>query len=316
MREYVEQAYEYCRTGDLPSLRSIYLEHRMDANLEFLSRGKSMLHVAACHGHYAVVSFLLDQGVSVHARDNGWTPLLFAVLESYVNIIKLLADNRADVNARTAAGESALLVAVENGQYDVARVLLENGADPNVKCTVDNECEIALLVAAATKHDNSRMVLLLMLYGADIKACNESGQNALHVAAIYGNQDVVWTLLNYIDDIDAPDNEDDTALNLAATHGSTAVVELLLRKGANPNKWTLYSPLQNACMNAFVDIVRMLIAAGGSVSARGENDSTALMFARATLARCENSAAMESEKLLLEAARETERLLLEAGATE
>ncbi|KAF1777146.1 Ankyrin repeat-containing domain [Phytophthora cactorum] len=102
---------------------------------------------------------LLDYTRDVNEADNtGSTPLMRAIggKPSPV-IIALLIDHGAKVNTRDVGGNTPLHLAVSEGYEDIARFLLENGANPNVKNNDEERCidlakpafraEIQMLVA-------------------------------------------------------------------------------------------------------------------------------------------------------------------------
>jgi ankyrin repeat protein len=65
-------------------------------------------------------------------KQGGLSALHYAVRQGSVASVKALLDGRADVNQRVAAdGTTPLLLAIINGHYDLAMLLLEQGADPN-----------------------------------------------------------------------------------------------------------------------------------------------------------------------------------------
>jgi ankyrin repeat protein len=67
------------------------------------------------------------------AWQGGMTPLLFAARQGYTEIAKALLDAGVAVNQRKGGDNaSALLVAAVNGQFDLANMLIERGADPNL----------------------------------------------------------------------------------------------------------------------------------------------------------------------------------------
>jgi ankyrin repeat protein len=67
------------------------------------------------------------------AYQGGLTPLLYAVRQGYVEIATALLDAGVPVNQRKGGDRaSALLVATVNGQFDLASLLLDRGADPNL----------------------------------------------------------------------------------------------------------------------------------------------------------------------------------------
>jgi ankyrin repeat protein len=106
-------------------------------------KGQTALMWAAAEGHADVVELLAHSGADIRARlKSGFTPLLFAAREGRIDAVKTLLKLGADPkNAITTteksggraapAGTSALLLAVENGHFQLAMLLVEAGADPN-----------------------------------------------------------------------------------------------------------------------------------------------------------------------------------------
>jgi ankyrin repeat protein len=58
----------------------------------------------------------------------GWTPLMYGVQNSNLDIVKFLIDKGADVNYTTERGVSPLLLAIENKDIENAKILLQKGA--------------------------------------------------------------------------------------------------------------------------------------------------------------------------------------------
>ena len=81
------------------------------------------------------MQMLLDKGADVNTQMEGrkcWTPLLHAVNASRESVVQLLLDNGADANLKAdEEGDvlSPLHSAAENGNTAIARMLLDRGAD-------------------------------------------------------------------------------------------------------------------------------------------------------------------------------------------
>ena len=58
-------------------------------------------------------------------------PLMWAAEKGHPEVVKLLVDNGADVNARTKKIGTALTLALDNGHLEVAKLLIAKGADVN-----------------------------------------------------------------------------------------------------------------------------------------------------------------------------------------
>lgn len=91
-------------------------------------------------GRQEIAELLLDYTRDVNQADNvGSTPLTRAIGgKPSPAIIALLLDHGAKVNTRDIAGNTPLHLAITEGYEDIARFLIENGADPSAK-NVDGE---------------------------------------------------------------------------------------------------------------------------------------------------------------------------------
>jgi len=141
------------RTGSVPALR-VLLERGADVNASESWLGETALMWAAGENHGDAVRFLLEQGAQADARSKPvqfgelkypstglvrmvlprghWTPLMFAARQGAIAAARALADGGADLDAVDPDGVPALTVAILNAHYDLAAMLVERGADPNV----------------------------------------------------------------------------------------------------------------------------------------------------------------------------------------
>ena len=134
------------RTGSPDIVRAL-LARGADPNARERLRGQTALMWAAAGNNAAVIHVLAEQGADLHARtDNpsrspgrtfsstpatGFTPLLFAVRGGHLDAVRALLDAGADVNDTLSDGQSALVVAAANANWELAAYLLDRGADPN-----------------------------------------------------------------------------------------------------------------------------------------------------------------------------------------
>lgn len=132
------------RTGSLEAVRAL-IAKGADVKAKEKKQGQAALHWAAAEGHPAVIAELVKAGAAVDDRlDSGYTPLLFAVRQGRIEAVKALLKAGADVNDTTPTGgrrsapakaprvgTSALILAALNAHYELGKVLLDAGANPN-----------------------------------------------------------------------------------------------------------------------------------------------------------------------------------------
>ena len=132
------------RTGEPETVRTL-LAHGADPNLRETTRGQTALMWAAANNNAAAIHVLAQQGADINTKtDNpsrgrgstfaypsptGFSALIFAVRAGHVEATRVLLDADADVNDIVSDGQSALVVAAANANWELAAYLLDRGAD-------------------------------------------------------------------------------------------------------------------------------------------------------------------------------------------
>jgi len=106
------------------------IELGADVKIVAGERQISPLHIAASNDHQKIVDLLLLHGCEVDCVDSrGFTPLMMASSEGYLDTVKKLVSSGSDVNKRaSSSGECPLHMAVRQNNNEVVKFLLENGA--------------------------------------------------------------------------------------------------------------------------------------------------------------------------------------------
>ena len=137
------------------------------------------LHVATEKGHTDMVTLLLEHGANVDAVDRlGRSPLHIAIHNDDADLARRLLEANPDPNIIKHNGNSLLIEAINHGYPDIARWLIERGANVNV--VRDNERATALMCAAY--EGDLASTQLLLEHGADPTLTNADGETALDFA--------------------------------------------------------------------------------------------------------------------------------------
>lgn len=87
------------------------------------------LHMAASYNRLKIVHCLLANGAEIEARDfEGWTPLMSAVAKGSIEVVKLLIEVGADINAVGRDQYSVLDIAMQNRRSKISQFLRDKGA--------------------------------------------------------------------------------------------------------------------------------------------------------------------------------------------
>lgn len=189
------------------------------------------LHLAAAKGRTGIAVILLDRGADREAKGEpeGALPLHTAALNGAAQVAALLLERGAKVDARDAAGRTALMVAAGFLHPEVAKSLLAGGADPHAEDGVWGDTPIHY---AACSGDIETMRLLLKA-GVDVNSVGSgNGSTALHYAANKGALAMVEFLIKNGAQMNAADESGWTPLKLASNHRHRDVAERLEKLGA------------------------------------------------------------------------------------
>ena len=97
----------------------------------FNALGESALMLAALKGQLELAKKLVAKGADVNKT--GWTPLHYAASNGHVDVIKLLLENHAYIDAESPNGSTPLMMASMYGNAQSVKLLIEEGADPLLK---------------------------------------------------------------------------------------------------------------------------------------------------------------------------------------
>lgn len=133
--------------GNIPLMELFYLR---GADIHHANRfGETALMLAAWKNRKEAVRWLLDHGARPNRGEREWTALHYATFAGHAELVDMLLEAGADINARSTNGSSVVMMAAREGHADLAKRLLDAGANPALQ---NDYAENA--VAWAMRHGN------------------------------------------------------------------------------------------------------------------------------------------------------------------
>lgn len=200
----------------------------------------SPIYCASLAGLIRTAEQLIRAGVQVNGTGGLVnTALNAACIKGHKDIARLLLDNGADVNAKVEGGShTALILAISNLHEELTRLLLKRGANPNVSGYDHGVQRVQFPLVSASCRGSESIVRLLLEHGAKCDTVDTYSGNrfALNEACHAGHRNIVEALLRKGADAEAHGKPDSSTPIIAASrNGHSEIAELLLQYGADPN---------------------------------------------------------------------------------
>lgn len=162
-RNINDQLIIAARKNDITKVRELIKKGaNINATEKVIGEGQTALFHAASYGHTEIVKLLIQSGADVNARPSGRsTALMMAAWAGYTNTVRVLLNAGADVNSKDEKGDTALTEAVRKNHLEAARLLIERGANVNTR-SVDSNTPLSW----ARANNNSELISLLKKAGA------------------------------------------------------------------------------------------------------------------------------------------------------
>ncbi|XP_039737236.1 2-5A-dependent ribonuclease isoform X1 [Pteropus medius] len=244
----------------------LLLRHGADPCLR-KNNGATPFIVAGIVGNVKLLELFLSKGSNINEYDhNGFTAFMEAACYGQVEALRFLYENGAKVNLGRETkedqrkirkgGATALMDAAKNGHVEVLKILLdEMGAD--VKAC-DNMGRNALIHAFqnSIKETMEAIVRLLLDHGVDVNVRGEKGKTPLILAVEKRNSNLVKMLLEQEHiEVNDTDREGKTALLLAVELRLKEIVQLLCEHGASTDCGDLVMMAKRAYDNCLVKLL-------------------------------------------------------------
>ncbi|TGL98038.1 hypothetical protein EHQ76_13475 [Leptospira barantonii] len=215
-------------------IKTVSLMIQKGANVNFGLESNEFSYpiaLAVSNGNLDIVKILTENGAQINAKPGRVAPLLLASHTNHPAIVKYLTKKGADVNfVSTVNGATitALELACSSNFMEVAEALLDHGGNPNFSGQKDGRTPLFL----AAMEGNNDIIKLLLSEGADVNGRSKSGFTALFDAIGYNKIDTVKLLIKKGADVNVVDLDGDTPLKVAIHRKFTDIETLLRENGA------------------------------------------------------------------------------------
>ncbi|XP_023349320.1 protein TANC2, partial [Eurytemora carolleeae] len=243
-----------------------------------------LLCVFTKRGYVEMVSLLLEFGADVNATNSqGFSSISFACMEGNMECLRVLVEGGAKISQIDKTESCALVHAARNGHLPILEYLLS--LDWNSSCPKDATLsEVAQQAAVAAASAGNLSILEFLLDMREVKVNNADtllGETLLGAAAAAGRRDCCQALIKRGASLISTNLKEAAPLHMAAREGHWSVCELLLSEGANLEQKdvTGKTPLILAAMEGHLGVVEHFVMKKANIEVQDKDGLTPLIWA-------------------------------------
>lgn len=296
----------YAALGNSKDIIEMLISHGGDVNSRSNS-GLTPLSIASANCSIEAVKILLQKTADANSRDNqGLTPLHHAartsfyesinsildvdlgddydyrkdikiLFETYLNTLKILIENKADVNARDERGDTPLHCVVMNDHGDSLDQLASTYSDIIKVIIVDINTGISESIGYCTWNNQD----VIVAERSDLPESKNDHLIPIVKQLIDSVLKAIEVLLEKKADVNAKNNYGNTVMHCAAFRDDSDAIDLLIKYGANINELNIdgLTPLNVAVSNNCMKCIPALLENNANVNVQDKSGNTPLHYA-------------------------------------
>ncbi|KAK6339219.1 hypothetical protein TWF718_008641 [Orbilia javanica] len=235
-------------------------------------------------GDMTVARYLIgrkDYDVDEEKDNDGRTALSWAAQNGNIEIATLLLENNANRNLGDSNQKTPLSYAAENGCDSIVDLLLK-GDTTSINTSTNDYGRTPLMLAARNGHETVVEILLGTLH-VNIDVRDVEGRTAMAHAVSEGHQRILELLIDAGADVNAVDNDAETTLRMAVLGSHLNIADFLVKNGADVNAINNAgeAAIHIAVEKGYQETIDLLIKNGANVNVKSKAGSVALQVAAA-----------------------------------
>jgi E3 ubiquitin-protein ligase mind-bomb len=206
-------AIHYATLGDEPKVIELLVSYGVDLNTRNL-RQQTPLHIAVNKGYITIIQVLLNHHCHPSLQDTGGdTPLHDAIGKKRDDITELLLEGGADITVTNKNGFNCLHHASLRGNLGAVRLIMQYMTP---LCNINTPKDDGFTsLHLATLNNHIEVAKVLIQNGANVDSVTENNQTPLHLAVERQNGQIVRLLVEENANVNIPDRYGDTPLHCA-----------------------------------------------------------------------------------------------------
>lgn len=287
----VADIFEAALTGNLHALVHY---HQLGASLhEKRANRTTLLHLSVEGNNPKLLVYLLNKGLNIDEPDaSGTSALIMAAMDaSRLKLLEILIKRNATLNQRNHRHTSALTMAIKRFNIQAALLLVANGADVNIRDSVDTPLSLTHKALEQVFDKNMHQSLreletLLLSKGAHVNTHDDNLQWSplMLTASHYQDERSIAHLRLLIKlgaKIDQEDKNKRTALMIASSLGRVEALELLIKHGSQIDMFDKFgwTALMLAVYYNQKEVVKLLLSNGADVNINTKKGLSAMKVA-------------------------------------
>jgi len=283
---------EAATNGDLEAL--IYYQHLGSCLHQNFENKTTLLHLSVETGSENMLIYLLNKGLNIDARDkSGTTPLILASMQvRNLHLMQMLIKRNVTLDQRNNRRISALSMAIKRSNIKAAVLLVESGADVNIRDGINTPLTLVHTAMLNTndrslKQELRNLQTLLLVKNSHVNSNEDQlmWSPLMLTASHYqdnGNLEHLQLLIHLGANLNQVDKNSRSALMIASSLGRNEAIEVLLRHNAKLNiadkfGWTA---LMLGVYYNQKETVKLLLDNGADVNFCSKKGLTALKVAQ------------------------------------